>query len=323
MGREPEIGLLCVPDLQWRWQGGSVDPEPVEPPDMCAPPWAQIAPPVHYALPPAPAARLVASDPVQFGELLARQRRCVEVAELRRRFVVLLDVPGGLAAPDIARWRAMFDSSYAAAYHPWLGVTRVGGQPVTIVDVPPSAFAAGIVAARERRRGLPWGPANELAACAVRSAEVIGDELHDRLHLLGVNVFRAERDGFRLTAARTLSSDPDYLQLTVRRLMTMLALTLERQSQWLVFEPQTADLRDRLTHLVTQLLRGLHRQGAFAGDSEEESFFVRCDERTNPVSEQAAGRLLAEVGVAPAAPLEYLVLRITQDADGGLAVDRG
>ena len=251
---------------------------------------------------------------------MGRQHRVVEVAALRRRFVALLDVPAGLPPRDVTAWRAAFDSSYAAAYHPWLGVPRVGDPRREIVLVPPSAFAAGIVAARERRLGLPWGPANELATGAVLAADVLGDAQHDDLHLLGINVFRAERDGFRLTAARTLTSDPEYRQLSVRRLMTMLALAIDRELQFLVFEPNTPGLRDRLRRSLTDFLRQMHRRQAFAGDTEATSFFVRCDEAVNPPSSQALGRLVAEVGVAPAAPLEYLLLRITQDVDGALQV---
>ena len=93
--------------------------------------------------------------------------------------------------------------------------------------MPPSAFAAGIMAERERRLGLARGPANQLALGAVRAAEGVGEAEADRLHLQSINVFAAERDGFRLAAARTLSADPDYRQLSVRRLMTMLALTVD------------------------------------------------------------------------------------------------
>jgi len=131
---------------------------------------------------------------------------------------------------------------------------------------------------------------------------------------------RAERDGFRLSSARTLSSDPDLRQLSVRRLMTMLALVLHRQTQRLVFEPHTPALREVLHGVLTALLRELFRAGAFAGASEEEAFFVLCDEALNPPPSEALGRLVAEVGVCPAQPLEYLVLRITQDADGTVGV---
>ncbi len=322
LGRVSELGLLCVPDLLWRWQGSSSEPDPPRSPPATGSfgPCLPDAPPTRYAPAPAPPAQLDVQDPDQLQEIVNRQSRLVAVAELRRQFVALLDVPMDLPVVGITRWRASFDSSFAATYHPWLGVPRVGDPLGRIVPVPPSAFAAGIIAARERRLGLPWGPANELAVRAVTSTDRITDAVHDQLHLLGLNVYRAERDGFRLSAARTLSSDPDYRQLTVRRLMTMIELALGRESQWLVFEPNTLELRQLIQHSVTQLLRDLYQRRAFAGDTEEQSFFVRCDDELNPPQSQALGRLIAEVGVAPAAPLEYLVLRISQDTDGGVQV---
>ncbi len=259
---------------------------------------------------------LDARDPADLAEILQRQSRLVEVAALRHRFVALLDVPAGLSQRQIHDWRTAFDSSYAAAYFPWLGVPRVGPGRPALVQVPPSSFAAGIIAARERRLGLPWGPANALAVGAVLGADVVTDAAHDALHLQGINVYRQERDGLRLTAARTLSTDPEYIQLSVRRLMTMLALTLERQAQWLVFEPNTPQLRATLQRMLTEFLRGQRRRGAFAGGTEAESFFVQSDDGLNPPQSQGLGRLVAEVGVAPAFPLEYLVLRISQDVDG-------
>lgn len=326
MGREGEIGLLCVPDLYWRAQQVAEPPPPPAPVHVscCACCLSESAPEQTYAASTAVPPALDAREPDELQEIVRRQKRLVQVADLRRRFVALLDVPAGLSVQGVARWRAGFESSYAAAYHPWLGVPRQDNRREAVL-VPPSAFAAGITAARERRLGLPWGPANELAAGAVLAADLISDTVHDQLHLLGINIFRAERDGFRLTAARTLSSDPDYRQLSVRRLMTMIALSLDREAQWLVFEPNTAALRERLTHTVTQFLRDLQRKNAFAGATEAESFFVRCAEELNPPASQALGRLIAEVGVAPAAPLEYLVLRISQDTDGALQVvtDRG
>jgi len=127
-------------------------------------------------------------------------------------------------------------------------------------------------------------------------------------------------DGFRLSSARTLSRDPRYRQLSVRRLMTMITLALAREADTLVFEPNNPGLRATVTHVISQFLRDLFRQGAFAGASEQESFFVRCDEALNPPESQALGRLVTEVGVAPSSPLEYLVLRISQELDGTSAV---
>ncbi len=328
MARQDEIGLLCVPDLLWAWPSTApaAEPEP-DAPSACferCPDPSSGGGQVRYGEPNVLAARLDPGDRGQLQIIVDMQSRLVAVAAQHRRFVALLDVPPGLALGEIVRWRAHFDSSYAAAYHPWLGVRQVqpaSGSAGQAVQVPPSAFAAGVIAAREQRLTVAWGPANEIAAGAVVATDSITDSEHDRLHLLGINVYRQERDGFRLTAARTLSSDPDYRQLSVRRLMTMIALTLDRQAQWLVFEPNTADLRDRLTHTVTEFLRGLFRAGALAGNTEADSFFVQCDDQLNPPQSQALGQLIAEVGIAPASPLEYLVLRITQDADGTISME--
>lgn len=323
IGRNDQIGLLCVPDLGWRWRrpAAAEDPPDGGSATGCFQPCRPAQPPTSYTRPPASAAasQLDPRDPDDLAELLARQQRLSEVAMLRARFVALLDVPQRLSPDEIARWRSRFDSSYLACYHPWLGVPAARPE-LPAVFVPPSSFAAGIIAARELRRGLPWGPANELAGTAVTAAAAVTAAVHDRLHLLGINVFRAERDGFRLSAARTLATDPAYRQLTVRRLMTMIALSLQRQAQFLVFEPNTPALRAKLFHTLSQFLAALYRQGAFAGSTEAESYFVRCDDALNTPQSQALGRLIAEVGVAPAAPMEYLVLRISQDADGGLQV---
>jgi hypothetical protein len=320
--RVAEVAILVVPDLLWSWVAEQPTPERFQ--DEPGPTFAPCPGPAVLTTyqPPAPrAVPLDARDPGLLNEIVARQRRLVAVADRHRRFVVLLDVPSGLQTGAIASWRAGFDSSFAAAYHPWLAVTRTAGTRQERRDVPPSAFAAGIVAARERRFGLPWGPANELALGAIVAAATVTAAEHDTLHQLGVNVFRAERDGFRLSAARTLAGDRAYRQLSVRRLMTMLMLALDRQSQWVVFEPNTPALRALLHRTIEEFLRALYRNGAFTGTSEEEAFFVRSGDDLNPRASLELGRLVVEVGVAPAEPLEFLILRIAREGDGGVRVE--
>ncbi|MFJ2235208.1 phage tail sheath C-terminal domain-containing protein [Streptomyces sp. NPDC087859] len=315
LARTAEIGLLTVPDLLWSWTapGAAPDPWPDAAPDPCTP-----LLPTCYVRPDPGMKLLDARSHAEPAAVTERQRHLAELAERNRRFTVLLDVPPGLDSQGIARWRAGFDTAYAAAYHPWLDVMGPGGvrRPV-----PPSAFAAGIIASRERRLGLSWGPANEQARGAVLSEVRVSDAEHDTLFAQGINVCLGERDGFRLTSARTLSSAPEYRQLSVRRLMTMLRLALERQSQWIVFEPSTTGLRERLRHTLEVFLLDLYRRGAFTGATEQEAFFVRTGDDLNPRHSLELGRLVAEVGVAPAEPLEFLVLRISGDGDGGVRVE--
>lgn len=325
IARVREIGLLCVPDIAWATYAPAPAPpvrHPLAPlPCRCAACAAPEPEPDYHVVSPA-AGGLDATSPEELEILASRQERTVELARACGRFVALLDVPDGLPLARIAEWRARFDTGYAAAYHPWLAVGADGDGVGTAIPLPPSCFAAGIIAERELRLGLPWGPANELAAGAVRMESVVTDAIHDTLHGLGINVYRAERDGFRLSAARTLSTDPEYRQLSVRRLMTMLRLTLQRQCADLAFEPNTPELRQRLKYMITALLRDLARKGAFAGSTEAESFFVRCGDGLNTAGSQALGRLIAEIGVAPAVPIEFILVRIARDPDGSLTVVR-
>ncbi|TRO58524.1 phage tail sheath C-terminal domain-containing protein [Streptomyces sp. IB201691-2A2] len=322
MALVPEVALLAVPDLLWH-HTKEASPAPVVPARGPGPVFAPCPPPEPVLSPaPSPLRAGLLDSVGGLAEITARQSRLVALAERQRRFTALLDVPPRLPVQAVARWRAAFDSSYCAAYHPWLWVVDPEDPGRPAVLVPPSGFAAGVIAHREQRLGLAHGPANVLAVEAVAVAQRLDAADHDELHLLGVNVFQAERDGFRLASARTLSRDPDYRQLSVRRLMTMLRIVLGRQAQPLAFEPHSAQLRAELRSATTELLRGLYRAGALAGDSEEEAFFVHCDERLNPGWSHELGRLVAEVGVAPAHPLEYLVVRISQDVDGSVAVEQ-
>jgi len=264
--------------------------------------------------------RLDPHDPADLQQITALQQQLVAFADAVGSFVVLLDVPPGLSQGRILNWRTAFDSSYAACYHPWLQVSRRDDNRNQLVMVPPSAPAAGIIAATAIQFGVPTGPANVLAAQVVNVADVVSPQRHDALHPKGINVYLRERDGVRLTAARTLSLDPQYRQLSVRRLVILIRRSLEQEMQWVVFEPNNASLQLEVRLLLESFLRELFRQGAFRGVTESDSFFVRCDESVNPSFVTDAGRLIAEIGIAPTEPIEFILLRLTRAGDGTLSV---
>jgi hypothetical protein len=320
-----DLSLLAVPDLYSPIAIPDVELV-VDIPGFAGPEFAPCVdpgPPAPQA-PPLPALTGLALDPELPGDreaIIALQQRLVDIADQRASFVVLLDVPPRLHHRQILDWRARFGSAYAAAYHPWLEVARRDDRAARLVRVNPSAVAAGIIARQEARFGIPQGPANVLGVSVVDVDERVPPARHDQLHQANVNVFLMERDGVRLTAARTLSRDPRYRQLSVRRLVTMLKRVLERQMQWSVFEPNNQHLRAAVRHMLRTLLRQLFRLNAFSGAREEEAFFVRCDETLNDRTSLDLGRLVAEVGVAPAEPLEFIVLQIARDADGTLRIE--
>ena len=315
-----ELSLLAVPDLyavapvlerEWvldTWTGSAAF-------ECC------VEPPVEGVQEPAAAGldglRLDPNDPVDLRTIIGLQGRLVELAERIQSFIVLLDVPPGLHHRQILGWRSCFASSYAAGYHPWLTVAGTD-RPVPIT---PSAVAAGIIARREATRGIPFGPANELGVGVVNVRVPVSPDSHDELHQAGVNVYLLERDGVRLWGARTLSSEPQLRQISVRRLMTMLRRTLEREMQWAAFEPNDVALQARVRHMLESFLRQLYAAGAFRGATQSDAFYVRCDETLNTVQATDAGQLVAEVGVAPSEPLEFIVLTIVRGGDGTLQVE--
>ncbi len=324
LARLDDLALLAVPDL---YAPGALPRPPEAPPrSWGAPHFAEcVAPPEPaapvVAIPPLAGLLLDPRDPTDLETVTGLQLRLAELAATLRSWVVLLDVPTGLDDRAILRWRDRFDTAFAAAYHPWIAVAVPDDPRGVPVRIPPSAAAAGIVAATEVRAGVPEGPANQMVDGAVAVADRVTPERHDRLHPRGVNVLLQEREGVRLTGARTLSRERAWRQLSVRRLITLVARTLEREMRWVVFEPNDAGLRNRLRVLLLAFLRRLHAEGAFRGAREEDAFFVRCDESLNPPAVVDQGRLVAEVGMAPAEPTEFILLRLERGGDGSLRVE--
>jgi hypothetical protein len=302
--------------------GSVAEPEPPASAEFVACSHDEEAPPSQQTkLPPLLGLFLDPTDGSDLKKIVGHQRRLVDLADQLAAFTVLLDVPPGLHQRQILEWRASFASAYAAAYHPWLVVSQPSARRSSLVRVNPAAVAAGIVADREMRLGVPFGPANEVAKGVVDVDEVVSRSRHDELHQAAINVYLREPAGVRLTAARTLASDASYRQLSVRRLVTQLKRTIAQQMSWVVFEPNTSSLRSTLRHTLRTYLRQLYAANAFEGRTEDEAFFVRCDEVLNPPQVVEQGRLVCEVGVAPAEPLEFLVLRLAREGDGTLRVE--
>jgi phage tail sheath protein FI len=156
-------------------------------------------------------------------------------------------------------------------------------------------------------------PANEVVRGATGLGYAVTKGEQDVLNPIGVNCIRAFPGmGIRVWGARTLSSNPSWRYINVRRLFNFVEKSIERGTQWVVFEPNEPRLWGRVRRDVTAFLRGVWRDGALFGASPGEAFYVKCDAETNPPDSRDLGRLVVEIGMAPVKPAEFVIFRISQ-----------
>lgn len=233
--------------------------------------------------------------------------------------VAVLDAPPDLTPQEVKKWRmdiAGFDSSYAAMYYPWVKVM----DPATeqMVNMPSSGHIAGLWARNDNTRGVHKAPANEVLQGVVGLAYQVTKGEQDTLNPIGVNCIRAfPGRGIRVWGARTLSSDPAWRYINVRRLFNYVEKSIENGTQWVVFEPNNRKLWARVSRDVSAFLRMVWRDGALFGSAPSEAFYVKCDDELNPPESRDLGRLIIEIGMAPVKPAEFVIFRISQWAGPG------
>lgn len=207
-----------------------------------------------------------------------------------------------------------FNSSYGALYYPWIAVT----DPVTGRNkfVPPSGAAAGTYSSTDVLRGVHKAPAGTIDGylnSAVGIERLVSKGEQELLNPQGVNVIRSfPGAGIVIWGARTLSADPEWRYINVRRLLLFIEESLDNGSQWVVFEPNDRSLWARVKRDMTAFLTIVWRAGALFGSAQEEAFFVKIDDENNPPEVRDAGMLVIEIAVAPVKPAEFVIIRITQ-----------
>ncbi|MEU3523095.1 phage tail sheath family protein [Streptomyces sp. NPDC038707] len=278
-----EITMVAVPDLMSAYQRGDIDAEGVR--------TVQLA---------------VISHCEQMGDRVA-----------------VLDTPPGLNAQQVRTWRndeAGYDSRYATLYYPWVRVfDPAAGRNTT---VPPSGHIAGVWARSDAERGVHKAPANEVIRGAVDLELRLSKGEQDLLNPIGVNCVRAfPGRGIRIWGARTLSSDPAWRYLNVRRLFNYLEESILLGTQWVVFEPNDDRLWSSIRRNVTAFLTEEWRRGALFGRTADEAFYVKCDRDNNPQESIDQGRVVCEIGVSPVKPAEFVVFRLAQFSDSTSLID--
>ena len=278
-----EVTMVCVPDLMSAYQRGVLDLEGVK----------------------------------------AVQLAVIAHCELMGDRVAVLDPPPGLSPQQVKDWRvdhAGYDSKYAALYYPWVKVydPATGGNEF----IPPSGYMAGVWARNDETRGVHKAPANEV----VRGAIVVETHLtraeQELLNPEGINCIRAfPGRGIRVWGARTLSSDPAWRYLNVRRLFNYLEESILSGTQWVVFEPNDDALWAKIRRTISSFLVMEWRKGALFGLTPGEAYFVKCDRDNNTAESIDAGQVVCEIGVAPVKPAEFVIFRLSQFSGGASEVN--
>lgn len=231
------------------------------------------------------------------------------------RFAVL-DAPQGAKLKEARDYRGEFDSTRAALYYPWLNVAAPFGPQGDLHAIPPSGHMLGIYARTDNSRGVWKAPANEVVRNILGFDIAVNKGEQDILNPVHVNClrdFRAEQRGLRVWGARTLSSDPEWKYVPVRRTFLFIEQSLDAGLQWAVFEPNAKPLWDTVKQSITGFLDSIWRQGGLAGVTQEQAFFVNVGYGiTMEQADLDNGRLIVEVGIAPVNPAEFVIIRISQ-----------
>ncbi len=252
-----------------------------------------------------------------------------EHCEALKDRVGILDAPRNLNnATDIATWlqnkvdNYKSQQGFVTMYLPWINISdpqpkrdpatglRILDQTVT---VPPSGHVAGIWARNDAERGVHKAPANEVVNGALGLDFRMTNQDQGTLNNAGVNGIRFFRDaGYVVWGARTLTKDPEWRYLNIRRLFNMIEESIAESTRWIVFEPNDDLLWASIRRDVGAFLTDQWRQGALMGSTPEEAFFVKCDAENNPPDSVQLGRVIFDIGIAPLFPAEFVIFRISQ-----------
>jgi phage tail sheath protein FI len=278
-----EITMVCVPDVMSAYQKGWIDLEGVK----------------------------------------AVQLAAIAHCELMGDRVAVIDPPPDLKPQQILDWRknvAGYDSKYAAMYWPWVKVADPASGSTVLV--PPSGHVTGVWGRNDDTRGVHKAPANEVLRGVISLGCDITSKEQELLNPEGINCIRAfSGQGIRIWGARTMSSDPSWRYINIRRLFNYLQESILNGTMWVVFEPNDDALWAKIRRTIESFLVNEWRKGALFGLTPDEAFYVKCDRETNPSESIDAGQVICEIGVAPVKPAEFVIFQLSQFSGGASVLE--
>jgi phage tail sheath protein FI len=232
-------------------------------------------------------------------------------AEQMRYRIAIIDSAQGQTIADVRKMRSKIASKWGALYFPWVKVL----DPITrrVITLPPSGFVAGIYARNDINRAVYKAPANEIVNLALGFEMLLSKSQQEVLNPEGVNCFRFfEGRGMLVWGARTISPDPEWKYVNLRRYFAYLEHSIDRGTQWAVFEPNGERLWANIRRSVEDFLLNEWQMGALLGDKPEKAYFVKCDRTTMTQNDIDNGRMVCLVGVAALTPAEFVIFRVGQ-----------
>jgi uncharacterized protein len=247
--------------------------------------------------------------------------------DLKDRFAILDGQDTTTITVPAIKGTNLQDSDYAALYFPRIEVTNQTIDPATNklpdgeekkIFLPPSGHVAGVYARVDQSRGVFKAPANEQVQGALGLKYLVTRDEQKGLNPEGINVIRGFDGNIKIYGARTLVDDnSEFKYINVRRVMNFLRESIDEGMQFVVFEPNTPALWQRILRTLNAFLTNQWRAGLLFGNTPEEAFFIKCDESLNPPEVRDLGQVITEIGVAIVRPAEFVIFRISQDVGSG------
>jgi len=230
---------------------------------------------------------------------------------------------------DVEVWRARLASAVTdgsreravAVYAPWLMAESLSPSGRDrYVATNPVGHVCGVISRLDRERGSGWAPANTLVADTVDVAARSTDAERAFAISRQLNLLRCRPGGgLEIWGARTLDAG-DGRQIAHRRLVHRLVRAIRRVAAPLVFDTNAQLLWFAVVRAVSGVLLEAFRNGFLQGARPDQAYRVRCDATTNTAEHVDAGLVVCEIEIAPAAPMEFITLRLTLGTQGLLEV---
>lgn len=187
------------------------------------------------------------------------------------------------------------------------------------MTLPASGAVAGIYARVDRDRGVWKAPANVgVNSVSAPSIKITHEEQAglnvDATSGKSINVIRSfAGKGTLVWGARTFAgNDNEWRYVPVRRLYIFIEESVKKATEFVVFEPNTANTWIRVKAMIENFLTSLWRDGALAGAKPVHAFFVKVGlGETMTALDILEGRMNVEIGLAAVRPAEFIILKFS------------